>query len=144
MVTASHLCHPGMDTLDVHPTAITMLPSRCQSRLHRAHTTDLLAAGKVALCGLVVETILCSWQDSELHQRPDHLPPAPDGLPVWLGAKGMPETLIARSGKAVTLDALIICSCISLVHGTFACWGQTSSGLDDIPVITSSCLLSRW
>ena len=34
---------------------------------------------------------------------------------------------VAR-GIAETWDALIICSCISLVHGTFACCGQNLRG----------------
>ena len=37
------------------------------------------------------------------------------------------EATFAR-GKAVTWDALIICSCISLVHGTFTCCGQNLRG----------------
>ena len=32
------------------------------------------------------------------------------------------------SGRAVTWDASIICSCISLVHDTFACCGQNLRG----------------
>ena len=37
------------------------------------------------------------------------------------------EAKVARE-RAVTWDALIICSCISLVHGTFTCCGQNLRG----------------
>ena len=47
------------------------------------------------------------------------------------------EAKVAR-GRAVTWDALIICSCISLVHDTFACCGQNRRGFICSRLITAA------